>query len=180
MMLVVSSWVSAFFNSLFTKTGTFWPSPGLSFRNENFVSFFHQGQPPGGQPGPVLVCNTPQHPPDTHTPLRYACGSSQGGGRIRYLRNLRNFVILAILEICEFLQNLRKFVPAIVLPAIPCSCMLGLMSDIPPEEDALNELVAALDDDAADAPAKKKPKLNYGAKTTPEARGQQVSPQPPK
>ena len=47
------------------------------------------------------------------------------------------------------------------------------MSEIPPKEDALNELVAARDDEAADAPAKKKPKLNYGAKTTPEARAQQ-------
>ena len=90
------------------------------------------------------------------------------GGRIHKLRNLQNFAILAILEICEFLRNLRNFEPAIVLPAIPYSCMLGfffLMSDIPPEEDALSELVAALDDDVADAPAKKKLKLNYGAKT---------------
>ena len=76
-------------------------------------------------------------------------------------------MILAILAIYEFLRNLRNFAPAIVLPAIPCSCMLGfffLMSEIPPEEDALNEPVAAPDDDATDAPAKKRPKLNYGAK----------------
>ena len=32
------------------------------------------------------------------------------------------------------------------------------MSEIPPEEDALNELVFAPNDEAADAPAKKKPK----------------------
>ena len=44
------------------------------------------------------------------------------------------------------------------------------MSEIPPEEDASNELVAAPDGEAADARAKNKPKLNYGAKTTPEAR----------
>jgi hypothetical protein len=38
------------------------------------------------------------------------------------------------------------------------------MSDIPPEEDALNELVAAPDDDAADAPAKKKAEVELRSK----------------
>ena len=46
-----------------------------------------------------------------------------------------------------------------------------LMSEIPPEEDALNELVATPDDDAADS--QKKPKLNHDAKTTPEAHTRQ-------
>ena len=89
---------------------------------------------------------------------------STGEERIRYLQN---FAILAILEIRKFLRNVRNFAPAISLPAIPCPCTLGfffLMSEIPPEEDALNELVAAPDDKAADAPAKKKAQVELRSK----------------
>ena len=80
--------------------------------------------------------------------------------------------MLAILEIWGFLRNLINFGPAIVLLAIPCSRTLGylvLMSKIPPEEDTLNELVAAPNDAVADALAKKTPKFNYRAKTSREA-----------
>ena len=60
--------------------------------------------------------------PPRGDPVRQIPGGGRGGGggRSRYLRN---FAILAIPEICEFLRNLRNFAPAIVLPAIPCSCM---------------------------------------------------------
>ena len=78
---------------------------------------------------------------------------------------MQNLAILAILEI--FVKSSEICVLLRLLPAIPCSCMLGfffLRSEIPQEEDVLNELAAAPNDDATNAPAKKKPKLNYRAK----------------
>ena len=81
------------------------------------------------------------------------------------------------MKFCDFgnFGNLRvfaKFAKFCACYSAPCNTLFlhvwlfFLMSDIPSKEDALNELVVAPDDDAADAPAKKNPKLDYGAKTT--------------
>ena len=77
-------------------------------------------------------------------------------------------------KFCDFgnsgnLRIFAKFAKFCALYSAPCNTLFVhvrlffLMSEIPLEENAWNELVVALDDDATDAPAKKKAKLKYGA-----------------
>ena len=111
----------------------------------------------------------PQRPTESSDPTQHAKGrtgdrpgprkgtttrrnvTQGGGGGIRYLA----------------IWNLRIFAKFCACSSAPCNTLFlhvrlfFLISEIPPEEDALTELFAAPDDDAANAPPTKKPKLNY-------------------
>ena len=92
---------------------------------------------------------------------------SLGFGDFEFLRHFANFK-----KFCQFCEILRLRQCTHNNPLLHLRLFFFLMSETLPEEDLVNEAVAAPDDDAADAPTKKEPAVNRAA-TAPQARARQ-------